>query len=72
MDYQLKCCLVQISEPSVEQDAQVRSKNTSPTSVLGFPFFRQSEKKSEFSYYSSYVKNKMLQCDWFLTTLIYG
>ena len=72
MGYQLKCCLVQISEPSVEQDAQVRSKNTSPTSVLGFPFFRQSEKKSEFSYYSSYVKNKMLQCDWFLTTLICG
>ena len=34
-------CLLQDSEPSIEQVAQVKSKNTSPTSVLGLPLFRQ-------------------------------
>jgi len=47
--YQLKACLAQDSEPSEEQPAHVRSKKTSPTRVLGLPFFRQSEEQREKS-----------------------
>ena len=41
---QLKFCLVQDSEPSTEQVAHVKSKNKSPTSVLGLPLLRHPEK----------------------------
>ena len=45
---QLKFCLVQDSEPSTEQVAHVKSKNKSPTSVLGLPLLRHPEKKRNF------------------------